>query len=104
MEPVSSVKRRRRTGDGAPYEAKRNVQQQTHAIRHPAEGASGTPPPMVVASCRFQRSREVQFIKPVTFHAASPVSLLYVGCTVLGAPWLRDHRGALDASVRPGRF
>ena len=55
---------------------------------------------MVVASCRFQRSREVQFIKPVTFHAASPVSLLYVGCTVLDAPRLSDRRGGLAAFVQ----
>ena len=54
----ASVNRRRRTGDGAPYEAKRNVQQQTHAVRQPTEGASGTPPPTAVARCRYQRSRE----------------------------------------------
>ena len=51
----------------------------------------------------FQRSREVQFITPVTFHAATSVALLYVGCTVLGAPRSRDCRGRLDADVRPDR-
>ena len=39
----------RRTGDGAPYEARRNVKQQPHVIPHPTEGASRTPPPTVVA-------------------------------------------------------
>ena len=53
---------------------------------------------------RCQRSRKVQFITPVTFYAASPVSLLHVGCTVLGAPRSRDHRGGIDASARVDRF
>ena len=38
-----------RTEDGAPYETRRNVQQQTHVIRQPTEGASGTPPPTGVS-------------------------------------------------------
>ena len=48
-EPASTVIRRRRTEDGAPYGARRNVQQQTDVIHQPTEGASGTPPPTVVA-------------------------------------------------------
>ncbi len=40
-------------------------------------------------------------MKPITFHAASSVSLPPVGCTVLGAPCSRDRRAALVASVRP---
>ena len=76
-----------------------------YAVRHPEEGASGTPPPTVVARFRFQRSREVQFIKSVTFfYAASSVTLPPVGCTVLGAPWLRDCRVSLAADVRPDRL
>ena len=58
VEPASSGNRRWRTGDGAPYEARRNVKQQTHVVRYPTEGASGTPPPTGCARCRFQRSRE----------------------------------------------
>ena len=104
VEPTPSVDRRRRTGDGAPYEANCKDTQQTHAVRYPEEGASRTPPPTVVARCRCQRSRKVQFITPVTFYAASPVSLLHVGCTVLGAPRSRDHRGGIDASARVDRF
>ena len=103
-EPTPSVDRRRRTGDGAPYEANCKDKQQTHAVRYPEEGASRTPPPTVVARCRFQRSREVQFITPAALYAASLVSQSPVGCTVLGAPWLRDCRGGLDADVRPDRF
>ena len=57
-ESVSSVIRRRRTGDGAPYSASCSVQQRTDAVRYPTEGVSRTPPPTVVARCRFQRSRE----------------------------------------------
>ena len=75
-----------------------------YAVRYPEEGASGTPPPTGCARCRFQRSREVQFITPVTFCAASPVSLLPVRGGVLDAPRLRDCRGAVDADVWRGRF
>ena len=76
-----------------------------YAVRHPEEGASGTPPPTVVARFRFQRSREVQFIKSVTFfYVASSVTLPPVGCTVLGAPWLRDCRVSLAADVRLDRL
>ena len=39
------------------------------------------------------------FITPVTLYTESPVTLLHVGCTVLGAPWLRDCRGGLVADV-----
>ena len=59
VEPASAVNRRRRTEDGAPYDVNRSVQQQTDVVRHPEEGASGTPPPTGCARCRFQRSREV---------------------------------------------
>ncbi len=45
VKPAPSVDRRRRTGDGAPYGASRSVQQQTHVVRPPTEGASRTPPP-----------------------------------------------------------
>ena len=41
---------------------------------------------------------------PVTFHAATFVSLLPVGCTVLGAPRLSDCRGIVGADGRRGRF
>ena len=104
VEPAQSVNRRRRTEDGAPYGANRSVQQQTHVVRYPTEGASRTPPPTGCARFRFQRSREVQFTALVTMYAASPVSLSPVGCTVLGAPRSRDCRAALDAVVRPDRF
>ena len=99
VEPTPSVDRRRRTGDGAPYEARRNVQQQIHVIRHPTEGASGTPPPTVVARCRFQRSREVQFITPVALYAARPVSHTPVRGGVPDAPRSCDRRAALGADV-----
>ena len=89
----------RRTGDGAPYEARRNGQQQIHVIRHPTEGASGTPPPTVVARCRFQRSREVQFITPVALYAARPVSHTPVRGGVPDAPRSCDRRAALGADV-----
>ena len=98
-EPASTVIRRRRTEDGAPYDARRSVQQQTHVVGHPTEGASRTPPPTGCASCRFQRSREVLFITPVTLYTATSVSLPPVGCTVLGAPWPRDCRVSLAAVV-----
>ena len=52
---------------------------------------------------RFQRSREVQFTTPVTLYAASSVTLSPVGCTVLGAPWLRDCRGNVGADGRRAR-
>ena len=58
-EPALSIDRRRRTEDGAPYDARRNVQQQTDVVRPPTEGASRTPPPTVVAKGTFQRSHEV---------------------------------------------
>ena len=38
------------------------------------------------------------------FHAATFVSLLPVGCTVLGAPRLSDCRGNVGADGRRGRF
>ena len=81
-----------------------SVQQQIHVVGYPTEGASGTPPPTVVARCGFQRSHEVQFPAPVTLYAATSVALLPVGCIVLGAPWLRDCRAGLDADVRRDRF
>ena len=34
---------------------------------------------------------------PVASYSARPVSLLLVGCTVLGAPWLRDRLGNVGA-------
>ena len=37
---------------------------------------------------------------PVASYAARPVSLLLVGCTVLGAPWLHDRRGNVGADGR----
>ena len=37
---------------------------------------------------------------PVASYSASPVSLLLVGCTVLGAPWLHDRRGNVGADGR----
>ena len=46
------------------------------------------------------RSREVWFSAPVAMYAARPVSLLHVGCTVLGAPRLRDRRGNVGADGR----
>ena len=103
MEPASSVIRRTAHRGRCALRRVGRCQRKTGVVRHPEEGASGTPPPTVVARCRFQRSREVQFTSPVTFHAASPVTLLLVGCTVLGAPWLRDCRAGLDADVRPDR-
>ena len=51
----------------------------------------------------FQRSREVQFITPVTLYAARPVSLLPVRGGVLDAPRSCDRRAALDASFRRDR-
>ena len=59
VEPASSGNRRWRTGDGAPYGARRTFPHRNYAVRHPTEGASGTPPPTGCARCRFQRSREV---------------------------------------------
>ena len=67
------------------------------------KGRRGRRPLRGVRVGTFQRSREVQFITPVTFYVASSVALLPVGCTVLGAPWSRDCRGRLDASVRLDR-
>ena len=68
------------------------------------KGRRGRRPLRGVRVGTFQRSREVQFITPVTFYVASSIALLPVGCTVLGAPWLRDRRGGIDASVRADRF
>ena len=48
----------------------------------------------------FQRSRKVWFSAPVTFHAASPVSLPSIRGGVLDAPRSRDRRAALGAPVR----
>ena len=39
----------RRTEDGAPYDVWEKFPHRNYAVRHPAEGASGTPPPTVVA-------------------------------------------------------
>ena len=44
------------------------------------------------------------FSYPLRFYAATSVTLLHVGCTVLGAPRPRDRWVALDAVVRPDRF
>ncbi len=52
----------------------------------------------------FQRSREVQFIKPVTLYAATFDTHQLVGCTVLGAPWSSDRRGMSDADVERDRL
>ena len=41
---------------------------------------------------------------PVAPYAARPVSLLLVGCTVLGAPWSRNRRGRLAANVERDRL
>ena len=56
-EPAPSVDQRRRTEDGAPYDVNRSVQQQTDVIRHPTEGASGTPPPY--GGCEMHVSAEL---------------------------------------------
>ncbi len=76
---------------------------QTSATNPPRQsrdrGASRTPPPTVVARCRFQQSREVQFITPVTLYAATFDTHQLVGCTVLGAPRSDYCRAALDAAV-----
>ena len=107
------------------------VARETDAVSQPTDGAPGTvrpttrivafsnkPTPSVIQRKgrrgrrplrwlrvgRFQRSREVQFFAPVTLYSASPVTLLPVGCTVLGAPRLRECRAGLGASVRPDRF
>ena len=58
-EPMQSVDRRRRTGDGAPYDVWGTFPHCKYVIRSPKEGASGTPPPTVVAKGKFQRSRKV---------------------------------------------
>ena len=104
MEPAEPVNRRTAHRGRCALRRVGRCQRKTGVVCPPTEGASGTPPPTVVARCRFQRSREVQFSTPVTFHAASSVMLLYVGCTVLGAPRPRDRWVALDAVVRPDRF
>ena len=44
-EPVPSVDRRRRTGDGAPYDVWGTFPHCKYVIRRQTEGASGTPPP-----------------------------------------------------------
>ena len=49
MEPASSVDRRRRTEDGAPYGVWGTFPHCKYVICHPTEGASGTPPPTAVA-------------------------------------------------------
>ena len=41
---------------------------------------------------------------PVASYSARPVSLLLVGCTVLGAPWSRDRRGYVGADGRRDRL
>ena len=86
VKPASSGGRRRRTGDGAPYDVWEGVSVKPSLSVNQRKGRRGRRPLRWFRVGTFQRSREVQFIKPVTFHAASPVSLLYVGCTVLGAP------------------
>ena len=103
-KPASPVIRRRRTGDGAPYDVWGKFPHRNYVVRHPEEGASGTPPPTVVARCRFQQSREVQFITPVTLYAATFDTHQLVGCTVLGAPWSCDRRGNVGADGRRGRL
>ena len=40
-----SVNRRRRTGDGAPYDVWGTFPHRKYVVRQPTEGASGTPPP-----------------------------------------------------------
>ena len=45
VEPASTVTRRRRTGDGAPYGVRGTFQHCNYVVRYPTEGASGTPPP-----------------------------------------------------------
>ena len=104
MEPAEPVNRRTAHRGRCALRRVGRCQRKTGVVRPPTEGASWTPPPTGCARCRFQRSREVQFSTPVTFHAASSVMLLYVGCTVLGAPRPRDRWVALDAVVRPDRF
>ena len=99
-EPAQSVNRRRRTGDGAPYGVWEGVSVKPASSVIRRKGRRGRRPLRVVRVDTFQRSREVRFIKPVTLYAARPVSLLHVGCTVLGAPWSRDRRGNVGADGR----
>ena len=100
-EPMWSFIPGREGVEALPYGALGMCQRANGAVRHPTQGASRTPPPTVVASCRFQRSRKVQFITPVTLYAASPVTLTPVSGGVPDAPCSRDRRAALVASVRP---
>ena len=44
-----SVNRQRRTGDGAPYDVWGTFPHRNYTVRYPTQGASGTPPPTVVA-------------------------------------------------------
>ena len=102
-------RRSRSTDGGAPRTVRPTTCEESFRVANTLsvierKGRRGRRPLRVVREDRFQRSREVQFIKPVALHAASSVSLLPVGCTILGAPRLRDRWVALDANIRPDRF
>ena len=102
--PAVSVDRRRRTEDGAPYDVWESISVKPTSSVIRRKGRRGRRPLRGVREGRFQRSRDVQFTALVTMYATSLVSHSPVGCTVLGAPWLRECWAALDASVRPDRF
>ena len=90
--------------DGAAYVVWESSSEKPTSSVIRRKGRRGRRPLRWVRVGRFQRSREVQFPAPATLYAASSVTLLLVGCTVLGAPRSRDRRGGLDADVRPDRF
>ena len=98
-------RRSRSTDGGAPRTVRPTTCEESFRVANTLsvirrKGRRGRRPLRWLRVVTFQRSREVQFITPVALYAASPVSLSPVGCTVLGAPWSRDRRAALDAPAR----
>ena len=105
VKPALSLDQRRRTEDGAPYD----VWESFRIVITPSviqrKGRRERRPLRWLRDSGFSGAVRCSLSNPVTFfYVASPVSLPPVGCTVLGAPWLRDCRGGLDAVVRPDRF
>ena len=102
--------RRRRSSDGGAPGTVRPTARDVAFSNNPTssfiqrKGRRGRRPLRWVRDSGFSGAVRHSFSYPLRFYAATSVALLHVGCTVLGAPWLRDRWVALDAVVRPDRF
>ena len=100
----------RRTEDGAPYDVWESISVKPTPSVIRGKGRRGRRPLRGAREGRFQWSREASgqfgcgFPQPLRHMPQRSFRCRLVGCTVLGAPWPRDRRGRLDATVGADRF